>query len=76
MFGDIEYLRIPGVDGLISLYKNKLKALFEKRLLEKSRTLRNSKKSALFEFLFCVGSPNPKAIAAAKPIAKHILEGL
>ena len=72
LFGGVEYQRVPGVDGLISLYKNKLKALFDKRFLETSRTLKNSKNSPLFEFMFCVG--NPKGITPAKRIAKHILE--
>ena len=72
MFRDVEYQRDQGVDGLISLYKDKLKALFDKRLLEQSRTLKNSKNSTLFEFMFCVG--NPKGIALAKRIANHILK--
>lgn len=72
LFGDTEFQRVAGVDGLISLYKNKLKALFDKRFLETSRTLKNSKNSPLFEFMFCVG--NPKGINPAKRIAKYILE--
>ncbi len=72
LFGDIEYQRDPGVNGLIGVYKNKLKALFGRRLLEKSRTLKNSRNSPLFEFMFCVG--NPKDIKPAKPIAEYILE--
>ncbi|MCY3955057.1 MAG: three-Cys-motif partner protein TcmP [Nitrospira sp.] len=72
LFGDIEYQRDPGVNGLIGVYKNKLKALFGRRLLEKSRTLKNSRNSPLFEFMFCVG--NPKGIKPAKPIAEYILE--
>lgn len=72
LFGDVEYRRVPGVNGLITAYKEKLRTLFDKRLLEKSRTLKNSKDSPLFEFMFCVG--NPKGIALAKRIANHILE--
>lgn len=37
-FRDVEYQRDSGVDGLIDIYKKKLKTLFDKRLLEKSRT--------------------------------------
>ncbi len=72
LFGDINYQRNPGVNGLIGVYKEKLKSLFDKRLLEQSRTLRNSKNSPLFEFMFCVG--NPKGIDPAKRIANHILK--
>ena len=72
LFREVEYQRDPGVNGLISVYKKKLKILFDKRLLEKSRTLKNSKNSPLFEFIFCVG--NPKGINPAKRIAKYILE--
>ena len=72
LFGGVEYQREPGVDGLIDIYKEKLRTLFGKRFLEKSRTLRNSKNSPLFEFMFCVGNPN--GIGPAKRIAKHILE--
>ena len=72
LFGGNEFERRPGVDGLISLYKKRLEALFDKRLLEQSRTLKNSKGSPLFEFMFCVGNPN--GIGPAKRIAKYILE--
>ena len=71
LFGAEEYERAPGVDGLVEIYKEKLAELFDDRLLQKSRTLKNSKNSALFEFLFCVG--NKKGIGPAKRIANHIL---
>ena len=74
LFRNVEFQRDPGVDGLIAIYKKNLKNLFGNRFLNKSRPLRNSKNSKLFEFLFCVGSPNPKAIAPAKLIANYILE--
>ena len=61
-----------GVDGLIGIYKKKLSSLFGNRFLQKSQTLKNSKNSALFEFLFCIG--NSKGIEPAKRIATHILE--
>ena len=72
LYRNVEYQRDPGVDGFIGLYKENLKTLFGKRLLEQSRTLRNSKDSPLFEFMFCVGNPN--GIGPAKRIAKYILE--
>lgn len=74
LFGDEEQQRQEGIDGLIRIYKNKLNQLFGDRFLEKSRTLKNSKNSALFEFLFCVG--NPKGIGPARRIAEHILKDL
>lgn len=74
LFGDEEQQRQEGIDGLIGIYKNKLTQLFGDRFLEKSRTLKNSKNSALFEFLFCVG--NPKGIGPARRIAEHILKDL
>lgn len=72
LFGGVEYQRESGVDSLIDIYKEKLITLFGKRFLEKSRTLRNSRNSPLFEFMFCVGNPN--GIGPAKRIAKHILK--
>ena len=76
LFGDVEYERTPGVTGLLDIYKNKLAQAFGNRFLRQSRTLKNSKNAPLFEFLFCVGSPRPKAIKAAQRIAGHILENL
>ena len=76
LFGWVEYERTPGVEGLLEIYKDKLTGLFKNRFLRKSRTLRNSTNSVLFEFLFCVGSSSPKAIGAAQRIARHILEEL
>lgn len=72
LFGEVEHVRDRGIDGLISIYKRNLESLFGNRFLKESATLKNSKNSALFEFLFCVG--NPSGIAPAKRIAKHILE--
>lgn len=66
--------RKPGIDGLLRIYKGKLAALFGDRFLEQSRTLRNSRNSALFEFLFCAGHPAGARIA--KDIAGHILRNL
>ena len=74
LFGDEEQQRPEGIDGLIEIYKSKLGQLFGNRFLKRSRTLKNSKNSALFEFLFCVG--NPKGIGPARRIAEYILKDL
>lgn len=72
LFGYTEQVRSKGIEGLIRTYKENLRALFGDRFLEKSRTLKNSQGSPLFEFLFCAG--NPAGVRPAKRIAKHILE--
>ena len=74
LFGDEEQQRQEGIDRLIETYRSKLDQLFGNRFLNRSRTLKNSKNSALFEFLFCVG--NPKGIGPAMGIAEHILKDL
>ena len=74
LFGDEGVERDPGIDGLLEIYKNQLEKAFGDRLLRESRTLKNSKNSPLFEFIFCVGSPSDKAIRRAKAIAKHLIE--
>ena len=74
LFGDVEHERDRGVKELVEIYKNKLGRLFGDRFLSSSRTLKNSKGSALFEMIFCVGSDSPKAIIPAKRIAQHIVE--
>ena len=69
------YYRESGVGGLISIYQDRLREVFDRgRFLPESRALRNSKRAELFRFLFCVGNPGAKAIKAAKPIASHILK--
>ena len=74
LFGDAEQQRQEGIDRLIETYKSKLDQLLGDRFLKRSRTLKNSKNSALFEFLFCVG--NPEGIDPAMGIAEHILKDL
>ena len=66
--------RERGVKGLIKIYKDQLGDLFGTRFLNQSKTLRNSRNSPLYEFMFCVGSDTPAAIETAKKIAKHLLE--
>ena len=74
LFGEEQQQRQEGVNGLIEIYKRKLSELFGDRFLSRSRTLRNSKNSALFEFLFCVGSPTGRKLATR--IADHLLRKL
>ena len=74
LFEGTQYERASGVDGLLAIYKKNLKDLFGERLLDRSRTLKTSNGSPLFEFLFCVG--NTRGIDPAKPIADHILNGI
>ena len=64
--------RDPGVDGLLNIYRENLKAIFDDRFMDKSRTLRNSRGGPVFELLFCVGNCN--GIRPAKRIANHILD--
>ena len=70
-FDDERVERDPGIEGIVTVYKKKLKNLFGDRFLDESMTLRNSRNSPLFEFFFCVG--NPSGIGPAKRIAKHLM---
>ena len=74
LFGDAGHQRARGVDRLTDIYKENLEKLFGNRFLKNSRTLKNSRNSILFEFLFCVG--NKKGIGPATAIANHILSRL
>lgn len=74
LFGDKAWIREPGVEYLLKIYKDRLAELFGKRFLPTSRMLRNSKDSPLFEFLFCVG--NERGIRPATRIAEYILNNL
>ena len=74
MFGQVNHERNAGMEGLLKIYKEKLSSLFGTRYLDKSRALKNSRNSILFEFIFCAG--HPKGASLAKRIAKHILEHL
>ena len=71
LFGRPGSVRDSGVDGLVEIYKENLQSLFGDRFLSKSKRLTNSTGSPLFEFMFCVGSPN--GIGPATRIAGHIL---
>lgn len=76
LFGDEVMERERGVQGLLSIYKDRLREAFGQRVLSESRTLTNSRNSPLFEFIFCVGSPSEKAIKAAKGIARHLVRDI
>ncbi len=71
LFGNDTMERDRGVDGLLSLYKDRLRTTFGDRLLDESRQLTNSKNSRLFEFIFCAGHPDGTPLA--KRIAKHLV---
>lgn len=71
LFGSSEQEREKGVEGLLGIYKGRLRAVFGSRLLQDSRRLTNSKKSPLFEFIFCAGHPRGQSVA--KRIAAHLV---
>ena len=71
MFGDQIQQRDPGAEGIVMIYKDKLRNLFGNRFLEESKTFTNSRNSPLFEFMFCAG--NPRGAALAKKVARYIL---
>ena len=73
LFGDDDVIMDEGVIGILNLYKNQLRELFGDRFLEKSKTFKNEKNSAIFEFIFCVGSKNKAAITVAQNIAGWIV---
>ena len=72
MFNNSGHIRNPGVDGLLSIYKENLNGLFGSRFMSKSKTLTTSNGAPLFEFIFCAGHPNGARIA--KNIAGHIID--
>ena len=71
LFGYEAMKREQGVQGLLNIYKEKLRREFGERYLDESKPLLNSKNSRLFELLFCVG--NPHGIDLAKKLARHFL---
>ena len=74
LFGKTGTEREYGVEGLLNIYKEKLSNQFGDRFLQYSKTLKNSRNSPLFEFLFCAG--NPSGANLAKKIARDILKKL
>lgn len=74
LFGwDQDPERARGVEGLLEIYRKKLKSEFGERFLELSRPLLNSKKGRLFELFFCTGNSSEPAIRASHKIARHLL---
>lgn len=71
LFGSSGVEREKGADGLLRIYKDRLRTAFGPRLLEQSRTLMNSRNSPLFEFIFCAG--HPRGTETAKRIAGHLV---
>ena len=71
LFGSSEQQRERGVEGLLRIYKGRLRTVFGSRLLRDSRRLTNSKNSPLFEFIFCAGHPRGRHVA--KRIAAHLV---
>lgn len=72
LFGTAEEsVRASGVDGLRRIYMDQLREVFGSRLLTESRTLRNSRHSPMFDFIFCAG--HPRGSDLAKRIAGHII---
>lgn len=72
LFGDVDHEREPGLDGLVTIYRNRLKEAFGGRFFDEGRTLRNSRGRRIFELWFCVG--NQAGIGSAKRITEHILK--
>ena len=66
--------RAPGLEDLLKIYKNQLKETFGPRFLNESRTLKNSKNTPLYEFIFCAGHLNGASIA--KRIARHLIKDI
>ncbi len=72
LFGNADYERAPGVEGLLGIYKDRLSGLFGRRFLAQSVRLRNSRGVALYEFIFCAG--NSAGARLAKDVAAHVIE--
>jgi len=72
LFGPEEYIREKGHSQILELYIEKLEQIFGDRLLSRTRPLKNSRNSTIFEFIFCVGSPS--GIGPAHRIAGHIIK--
>lgn len=63
--------RDKGIDGIVNLYKEKLKSVFA-GLAPTSKPLKNSNNASLFELIFAVSNENGKKLAIR--IADHILK--
>lgn len=74
LWGSTDTVRKPGIDGLTSIYRQRLSEVFGTRLLADTAELKNSKGAVLFELMFCVG--HPRGIGPAKKIAAYLLNDL
>ena len=70
MIGEPDTERV-NAEKISTLYKQKLRELFEDRYLTTTRQLRIGNR-VLFEFIFCVG--NPRGTQLAQKIVKDILK--
>ncbi len=74
LFQEPRSSRARGVEMIRTVYKDQLWDVFGARLLKDSRLFYNDKGSPSFEFVFCTGSENEKAITLAHKIASHIIK--
>lgn len=74
--GLFDVTRDPGVDGLLTIYRERLAEAFGDRMLSETRTLKNSKGGPLFEVFFCTGNPSHRAIRPSHNIAGHLLRAI
>ncbi|MDD9884412.1 MAG: three-Cys-motif partner protein TcmP [Gammaproteobacteria bacterium] len=66
--------RDPGVDGIVKIYKGRLRSIVSGRFLKESHQFKNSRNSRMFELLFFAGSGNPNAINLSHKIANHLMK--
>lgn len=71
LFGERAQERSPGVKGIVQIYKENLRKIVDRRLLDKTTSLTNSKNSPLFELVFFAG--NHAGTPIAHSIAGHLL---
>ena len=71
--GDAAIRRKKGTEAFTRIYRNRLAAQFGSRFLDETKKLRHPKGATLFELMFCVGNPNPRAVEIAKRMAKFLI---
>ena len=71
---DAATIREKGTEKLSAIYRTRLRTLFRDRFLDETKELKHPKGATLYELMFCVGSPDSRAIGAAKRIAKFLIE--
>ena len=72
LFGNPEFERAPGVEGLLEIYKGRLSGLFGSRYSGQTVRLRNARGAALYEFIFCAGRAG--GAASAKEAAAQMMD--